>query len=97
MTEPTQKALDYAARKAGFDSWAEASVIAPYHADLSIAAHAITLDELWVIKPPKTRGELFADEMCKRVGMLDANKISYNGFIYNVAQMIDEGWEPKDA
>lgn len=90
MTEPSQKALDYAARKAGYNNWVEACSIAPRLADLSIVAHAQTLNELWALKPPKTRGELFAEEMRKR------GNGCHLTFPAIAAEMINEGWEPKD-
>lgn len=90
MTEPTQKALDYAARKAGFHSFKDMPYSRSHSTGMSVIAHAETLDELWAIQPPKTRGELFVEELNRRWIMDD------RGVCSHLAQMIDEGWEPKD-
>lgn len=99
MTEPSQKALDYAARKAGFSNYKQV-LYRPFVATefkSSITAHARTLDELWAIKPPKTRGELFAEEMIRRVSVVPLSSIGCASVMAAAKDMIDEGWEPKDG
>lgn len=90
MTEPSQRALDHAARKAGFHNFGSITYHETHSIRMSVTSHARTLDELWAIKPPKTRGELFAEELNRRWTVDDPDAC------HHLARMIDEGWEPKD-
>lgn len=90
-TPASQRALDHASQLAGFMDWGDSNC-ADFDLQTSIQAHARTLDQLWERCPdlaPKTKGELFAEEMMRR---WDGMGVTPAGI---AAQMIDENWEPK--
>lgn len=90
--EVSQRALDHASQAIGYKNWEEAKQIYKPRCLASIQAHARTLDQLWAICPdlaPKTKGQLFGEEMLRRRGG------GYELLSRIAAQMIDENWEPK--
>lgn len=91
-TTPSQRALDHALRLAGLGKSVALDGISEF-LRASIEHHARTLDQLWERCPdlaPKTKGELFREEMWRRYEK--DRKLSFSDI---AAQMIDENWEPK--
>lgn len=99
---PSQRALDHAAKLAGLDASTALDCLSE-HLRSAIHAHARTLDQLWERCPdlvPKSRGELFAEELfaekLHQRRMTDkSGHEDHVVFPRFAAQMISENWEPK--
>lgn len=92
-TTPSQRALDHASQLARFKNW-DAVPCDDLDLQSSICNHARTLDQLWVNVPelaPKTKGELFAEELRRRWnGDFSGNPVDCAS--RHATQMIDENW-----
>lgn len=92
-TTASQRALDHSSQLVGFKNWASVGIGRSLRD--SIQHHARTLDQLWERCPdlvPKTKGELFAEELRQRWQFkCDGKKTVFE----HAAQMIDENWGEK--